>query len=207
MFSCTWQFNRRLQCYRPTQFSGADVGSENGKNDIYALSCAPPRFDLSLYCHRIVQHCVRNCESTSMQLWKCFTVSPLRSACLATKITMKTKGPQLQRACKPRWLSSEATVRARSEILAIWAALKQLSENKNDAMCLVLLRLMKTKTINVILSFCQDCHFTWQNWAKFFGRDVWTAQMKASVELCINKLSDAAAKSELKAIFESLIVN
>ena len=25
------------------------------------------------------------------------------------------------------------------------------------------------------------------------------AQMKASVELCINKLSDAAAKSELKA--------
>ena len=36
----------------------------------------------------------------------------------------------LQRACKSR-LSSEATVRARSEILAIWAALKQLSENKN----------------------------------------------------------------------------
>jgi len=31
--------------------------------------------------------------------------------------------------------------------------------------------------------------------------------MKASVELCINKLSDAAAKSELKANCENLIVN
>jgi len=36
-------------------------------------------------------------------------------------------------------------VRARNEILAIWAALKQLSENKNDAMYVVLLRLIKTK--------------------------------------------------------------
>jgi len=33
------------------------------------------------------------------------------------------------------------------------------------------------------------------------------AQVKASVELCINKLSDAAAKSELKLISRSLIVN
>jgi len=35
------------------------------------------------------------------------------------------------------------------------------------------------------------------------------AQMKASIELCISKLSDAAAKSELKAavIAKSLIVN
>jgi len=47
------------------------------------------------------------------------------------------KGRQLQRAYKTRWLSSEAAVRARSEILTIWAALKQLSENKNDAMCVV----------------------------------------------------------------------
>jgi len=33
------------------------------------------------------------------------------------------------------------------------------------------------------------------------------AQVKASVELCINKLSDAAAKSELKLIAKSLIVS
>ena len=33
------------------------------------------------------------------------------------------------------------------------------------------------------------------------------AQVKASVELCINKRSDAAAKSELKLIAKCLIVN
>jgi len=33
------------------------------------------------------------------------------------------------------------------------------------------------------------------------------AQVKASVELCINKLSDATAKSELKLIAKSLRVN
>jgi len=36
-------------------------------------------------------------------------------------------------------------VRARSETLAFWAALKQLSGNRNDAMYVVLLRLIKTK--------------------------------------------------------------
>jgi len=133
------------------------------------------------------------------------TVSPLRSACLAMhQTTMKTKGPQLQRACKTRWLSSEAAVRARSEILAIWAALKQLWENKNDAICFVLLRLMIRKNINIVLSFRQHWHFIWQNWAKFFRRDVLInfAQKKAFVELCINNLSDAAAKPELKAYCE-----
>jgi len=75
------------------------------------------------------------------------------------EIPMKTKGQQLQCACKTGWLSSEATVRARSEILAIWAALKQLSE-KNDAVCVVLVRLTKTKNLNVVLSFCQRCHLT-----------------------------------------------
>ena len=38
-----------------------------------------------------------------MQLWKCFTISPLRSACLVMhQTTMKAKGRQLQRACKTR---------------------------------------------------------------------------------------------------------
>jgi len=58
--------------------------------------------------------------------------------------TVKTKGRQLQRAYKTRWLSSEGTVRARSDILALWAALKQLLENINDEMGIVLLRLLKT---------------------------------------------------------------
>jgi len=59
-----------------------------------------------------------------------------------------------------RWLSSKATVRARSEILAIWATLKQLSGNKNDAMCIVLLRLKKTYNFNMLLSFCQHWRLT-----------------------------------------------
>jgi len=44
------------------------------------------------------------------------------------------KRSAVQRACKTRWLSSEATVGAMSEILAFWAAPKQLSENTYDAM-------------------------------------------------------------------------
>jgi len=36
MFSYRSYCNRRLQCYRPTQFSGAEVESENGKFGICA---------------------------------------------------------------------------------------------------------------------------------------------------------------------------
>ena len=70
------------------------------------------------------------------------------------QITMKTKGQQLQRACKARWLSSEATLRAWIAVLGLWVALKQLSQNKNDAMCVVLLRLIKIKNLNTVLSWC-----------------------------------------------------
>ena len=115
---------------------------------ICAFSCAPLRFGLLLYRRRFVQYGVRNCESTLMQLWKCFTVSALRSACLAMhQTTMKTKGWQLQRACKTSLLSSEATVRARSEILAIWAAaaLKQLTEDKKMQCALFYCNLSKQK--------------------------------------------------------------
>ena len=47
--------NRRLQCYRPTQFSTAEIGSENCKFGICASSCAPLRFGLNYYCRRFVQ--------------------------------------------------------------------------------------------------------------------------------------------------------
>jgi len=59
---------------------------------------------------------------------------------------MKTEGRQLHCVCTKGdcRLSSKATVRASSEILAIRAILKHLSENKNNAMCVVLLRLVKT---------------------------------------------------------------
>jgi len=149
MFSCTWRLQQTA-----AMLQTAEVGSENCKFGICALSCAPLRFGLLLNCRRFMQYGVRNCESTLTQLWKCFTVSPLRSACLAMhQTTMKTKDRQLRRACKTRWLWSEVTVRASSEILAIWASRKQLSEDKNDAMCVVLLRLVKTKISALCLPF------------------------------------------------------
>jgi len=84
------------------------------------VHCHAYRFGLLLYCWWFVQYGVRNCESTLMQLWKCFTVSPLRSVCLAIHQTaMKTKDQLCLHEYKPRWLSSEATARARSEILAV----------------------------------------------------------------------------------------
>jgi len=80
------------------------------------------------------------------------------------------------------------------------AALKQLSGNKNDAMCVVLLRLIKKKNFNTVLSFCQRTrapHLT--GLSKVFQAGCFDfEQVKTSVELCINKLSDAAAKSELE---------
>jgi len=83
--------------------------------------------------------------------------------------------------------------------LGVWAALKQLSENKNDAICVVLLRLMKTKFHRgAFLLSTSPPHLA--ELSKVFQAVCFNiAQMKACVELCINKPSDAAAKSELKA--------
>jgi len=92
-----------------------------------------------------------------MQLWRCFTVSPLRSACLAMhQTTMTTKDRQLQRACKAWWLSSVATVKAWSEILAVWAV---------QMMQCALFYCNLKKTIS---TWWQHWNLTWQNWAKFF---------------------------------------
>jgi len=85
------------------------------------------------------------------------------------------------------------------EILVTRAALKQLSENENDAMCDVLLQLMKTENFQhaTFLSSTLATHLTKQN--KVFQAGCFNfAQMKGSVELCINKLLGAAAKSELQ---------
>jgi len=90
-------YNRRLQCCRTTQFSFAEIESGNCKYGIRALLCAPSRFGLLLYCRRFVQYGVRNCESTLIQLWNCFTVTLLRSVCLEMhQIAMETKSCQLQ---------------------------------------------------------------------------------------------------------------
>jgi len=63
-------------------------------------------------------------------------------------------------------------------------------------MCVFLLRHMKTKNFNVVLSLCQRCHLTR---LKVFQAGCFNLeQMKAFVKLCMNKLYNTAAKFELK---------
>ena len=75
-------------------------------------------------------------------------------------------------------------------------------------MCVVLLRLVKTKNVNTVLSFRQHWHLPWQNWAKFFRRDVLTLhgwnlpQSCASISSVMPLLNPS-----LKLIAKSLIVN
>jgi len=91
-----------------------------------------------------------------VEVFCCVTI---RSTCLAMhQTTMKTKGRQLQ-TCSAH-TKQGCRVRAGSEILAIWAGLKQLLENKNQAMRVASLRLIKTKKFNMMLSFCQHWNLT-----------------------------------------------
>jgi len=65
MFSCTWPLQQTAAMLQADTISGAEVGSENCKFGICALSCAPLHLRPQLlYCRRFVQYGVRNCEST-----------------------------------------------------------------------------------------------------------------------------------------------
>jgi len=58
----------------------------------------------------------------------------------------------------------------------------------------------ENKNFNMLFSFFQHCHPHLSEQSEVFQAGCFNfAQTKASVELCINKLSDADAKSELKA--------
>ena len=76
----------------------------------------------------------------------------------------------------------------------LWAA-------KNDAVDIVLLRLMKIKNSLWCFPITLLPHLTELS-IVFQAGCFNLAHMKASVELCMNKLSDGAAKSELKADWE-----
>ena len=111
---------------------------------------------------------------------------------------MKTKGRQLQRACKTRWLSSEETDKSWEWDLAVgphWS------------------RCQKMKMMQCALFYCDFWKQEFQHGAfvlsplpphltelsKVFQAGCFDfVQMKASVELYINKLFGTAAKSELK---------
>jgi len=105
-----------------------------------------------------------------------------------------------------RWLSCEAIVRtnsARSEILAIWATLKLLSSQKIKMMqyimcCFTATCKNKKFQQGAFLLSTLAPHLT--ELSKVFQTRCFDfVQVKSSVELCINNLSDAAVKSELKA--------
>jgi len=53
-----------------------------------------------------------------MEVLYCFTIA-IGLPADASDYTMKTKGRQLQRACKTRRLLREATLRAKSDILGV----------------------------------------------------------------------------------------
>ena len=89
--------------------------------------------------------CVRNCKKHLNAIMEVFFDVAIGWWCIKLQWRQQVGSCSAHARCKTRWLSSEAAVGARCEILGIWAALKQLSENKNDAMCVVLLRLMKTR--------------------------------------------------------------
>jgi len=132
-----------------------------------------------------------------LEVFYCFTV---RSACLASGDASdynedKRSAVAARMQNKVVVESSVAIVRARMEILA---ALKQLSENKNDAMCVVSLRLVKTNIFNMELLSTLIPHLT--ELSKAFQAGCFDfALVKASTELCINKFTAAAGKSELNA--------
>jgi len=141
-----------------------------------------------------------------MEVFYCFTVAIGLpggvSDCNDGK--MSVVAARMQNKVVVEWGNNET----RSEILTIWAALKQMSENKNDAMCVVLLRLLKTKNFNMVLSFCQNCHLTWQNWAKFFRRDVLTLLRWKLPQNCISISSlMPLLNPSLKVTAKSLIAN
>ena len=121
----------------------------------------------TVWCTKLRKH-----ENVIMKILYCFTV--VIGLPGDASDYNEDKRSAVAASMQKRWLSSEATVRARSEILAIWAALKHLSENKDEAMCVVLLRLVKSKKFIMVLSICQHWHLNWQKWANFSRQDVLT---------------------------------
>ena len=161
MFSCTWLLQQMAAIL-----------------NYVSVHCIWHRLTSASYFAATHLYSVQNCENTAketQQLLKCFTVSPLRSDCLAMhQTTIKTKCRQLQLVFKTRWFSSEAAVRISREILAIWATTK-VAVRKKSCNVLCFTATCENKNFNMLLTFCEHCHLTWQNWAKFFRRDILTS--------------------------------
>ena len=158
----------------------------------------------TVWCTKLRKH-----FNAIIEVFHCFTVSPLRSACPGVhQTTMKTKGRQLQRACKKRWLSSEATLRGRNEILVVWAALKQLSESSCQKCVLFYCDLRQQNISTWCFPFVNIATSPDRTVQSFFRRDVLTLHRWILPQDCasISSLIPLLNQS-LKFIAKSLIVN
>jgi len=90
---------------------------------------------------------IKEFESTLVQLWKFFAVSPKKSQILAQfQKLCHTPGIKLAKACKTRWLSHEKAITAIiSEIHAVWKALEYFATSNRDFVANALLKASKTK--------------------------------------------------------------
>ena len=181
----------------------------NCKLGICAL-WAPPRFGLLLYCCRFVQHGVQNCENT-LQKNHCNYGSVLlfhRCDRLAWRC-IKLQPGQKVNSCNAHSKQGGYRVRQQWELgVRFWLFGPHWSscQKINMMQCaLFYWDLWKQKISTCCFPFV-NIGTSPDRTEQSFSIGIF-AQMKASVELCINKLSDAAAKSELKANCENLIVN
>ena len=76
-------------------------------------------------------------------------------------------------------------------------AMRKIKENKNDGMCVVVLLLLKNKFQHGAFLFVDLATSPDRSEQSFQAECSNFAQMKISIKLCINKLSDVAGKSKL----------
>jgi len=155
----------------------------------------------SLWPHAILpQICTVWCKklrknfNAIMEVFYCFTVA-IGLPGDASDYCRRKKDRQLQRACKQRWLSSEATVRATVEVRFRCLGGTEAAVGKQkwcNVRCFTRTYKNKNFQIGSFLLSTFSPHLT--ELSKVFQAGCfYLAQMKPSTELCINKLSDAAA--------------
>ena len=148
MFSCTWLLQQM------------DAFASQVSVHCRGHRLAPASYYTSADMYRTVYKTAKTLQKSTAitEVFYCFTDAiGLPGDASNYKDKRSAVATRIQNKCGCRVRQS---VRIRSEILAIWAALKQLSEDKNDAMCVVLLRLAKKKKFSMLPSFCQNWHLT-----------------------------------------------
>ena len=125
-----------------------------------------------------------------MEVFCCFYGAPLRSACLTMHPTTMKKMPAVATRMQNNVVvESEVTVRASSAVLAIWVAWSSCQKIKMMQCALFYCDLSKQKMSTSYLRFVNIATSPDRTEQIFPAGCFNFAQMKASVELCINKLS------------------